>query len=113
MPNIDDLINKAIQEGKFDDLDGKGKPLKLDDDSLVDPEWRLAHHILKSNGFTLPWIGTRQEIQAASESARAELANSWAWRQQAAKEQQDSQQVALEWQRALSAFTKKIQDLNK
>jgi DnaJ family protein C protein 28 len=113
MPNIDDLINNAMREGKFDDLGGKGKPLKLDDDSSVDPEWRVAHHILKSSGFTLPWIETRQEIQNSIENTRAELSRSWAWRGQALRENQNFQQVEAEWQRALSSFSNKLQDLNK
>lgn len=36
MPNIEELIQKAIAEGKFDDLPGQGKPLNLEDDALVD-----------------------------------------------------------------------------
>ncbi len=61
MSNIEDHIRRAIEEGKFDDLPGKGKPLKLEDDPFVDPEWRLAHHMLRCSGFSLPWIERRQE----------------------------------------------------
>ncbi len=71
MSNIEDHIRRAMEEGKFDDLPGKGKPLKLEDDALTDPEWRLAHHMLRSSGFTLPWIERRQEIERRMESRGA------------------------------------------
>ncbi len=47
MPNIEDLIQRAIQEGKFSDLPGKGKPLRLDDNPHADPDWQLAYHLLE------------------------------------------------------------------
>ena len=56
MPNIDEHIRKAQQEGKFDDLPGKGKPLKLEDDPHADPAWQLAFRMLKEAGYSLPWI---------------------------------------------------------
>ncbi len=31
MSDIDDPIKKAMQDGQFDDLPGKGKPLNLDE----------------------------------------------------------------------------------
>ena len=43
--SIEEIIRRAIQEGKFDDLPGKGEPLQLDDNPHEDPEWRAAHHI--------------------------------------------------------------------
>ena len=44
-------IAEAIANGDFDDLPGSGKPLELDDDSLVPEELRLAYRILKNAGF--------------------------------------------------------------
>jgi len=37
---IDEIIRRAIEEGQFDDLPGKGKPLRLDEDPNSDPAWR-------------------------------------------------------------------------
>ena len=54
--SIEEIIRQAMQEGKFDDLPGKGKPLNLDQNPHQDPDWRVAHHLLKSAGFSLPWI---------------------------------------------------------
>ena len=123
MPNIEDLINKAIQDGHFDDLPGKGKPLRLDDNPLADPEWRLAHHMIKSSGYTLPWIGLRQEILDGRTTARETLARAWSWRQSALgaarlqagriENQIAIDQVEAEWQRALAQFTAQVGALNK
>ena len=44
-------IAEAIARGEFDRLPGAGKPLALDDDSLVPEEVRVAYRILKNAGF--------------------------------------------------------------
>jgi DnaJ family protein C protein 28 len=113
MPDIEEQIRKAIQEGQFADLSGKGKPLPVDDNPYADPEWRLAHHMLKTSGFTLPWIEKRQEILATLESARSALARSWSWRQNLLEEGQPTPQVEQEWQRAQETFREQILALNK
>ena len=56
MNKAEDQIRRAMEEGKFDDLPGEGKPLRLENDPFEDPEWRMAHHVLRNGGFTLPWI---------------------------------------------------------
>jgi len=57
-------IAEAIANGDFDDLPGAGKPLELDDDSLVPEELRLAYRILKNAGFVPPEVETLNEIAA-------------------------------------------------
>jgi len=46
-------IKEAIKEGEFDNLPGKGKPLKLEDLSRV-PEQLRAAYILLKNAEMLP-----------------------------------------------------------
>jgi hypothetical protein len=55
-------ISQAMQEGQFDNLPGKGKPLELEDLSNVPPELRMAYTILKNSGYTSPEIEDRKEI---------------------------------------------------
>ena len=71
MPNAEEQIRRAIEEGKFDNLPGKGKPLHLDQNPFEDPDWRLANHVLKTSGFSLPWIEKRNEIEALIQTARS------------------------------------------
>jgi DnaJ homolog subfamily C member 28 len=113
MSDIDDHIQKALEEGKFDDLPGKGKPLNLDDNPYADPDWQLAHHMLKSSGYTLPWIAARQEIDAQVEAARATLARAWEWRKRSLQDNQPYAQVEGEWQRAVRAFEDQVEKINK
>lgn len=44
-------IRDAIEEGQFDDLPGKGKPLVLDDDSNVPADLRGAYRVLRNAGL--------------------------------------------------------------
>ncbi|HZD56168.1 MAG TPA: DnaJ family domain-containing protein [Anaerolineales bacterium] len=114
MSNIEEHIRKAIEEGKFDNLPGKGKPLRLDNNPHEDPDWRLAHHILREGGFSLPWIETLREIEADFEDACAVLVRTWAWRQDAvAGLHQPPAQVEWEWRRAKEAFYERIAAINK
>jgi DnaJ family protein C protein 28 len=113
MPEIDDHIQKAINEGKFDDLPGKGKPLNLEDNPHANPDWRLAHHLLKSSGYTLPWIAARQEIEEQIEAARASLGRAWEWRQRALQGAQPYAQADAEWGRAVRAFQEQVEKINK
>ena len=113
MPDIEDQIRKAIEEGKFDDLPGKGKPLRLDENPLADPEWRLAQHLLKSSGYTLPWIEKRQEIQAELEAVRDKLMKNWQRRKDTLAAGHSAEEVEQEWTHAREAFQRAINELNR
>ncbi len=109
MPNIEEQIQRAMAEGKFDDLPGKGRPLRLDENPYADPEWQLAYHMLKENGFSLPWIELRQELESELAAARQALAQAWEWRQSAAAD--TSAQAA--YRDALQKFSERIARLNQ
>jgi DnaJ homolog subfamily C member 28 len=113
MKDIDDPIKKAMQDGQFDDLPGKGKPLNLDANPFADPAWELAHHVLKSSGYTLPWIETRQQIEKELEEARSDLKRTWEWKQSEAAQKISPAQVELQWQQRLRAFREKVISLNQ
>jgi len=114
MPNIEDQLRKAMAEGKFDNLLGKGKPLHLDEiNPHADPEWELAYRMLKEGGYSLPWIETIREIEKDIAAARSDLQRAWEWRQAALAESQPASSVAAEWERALQAFTDRLTSLNK
>jgi len=112
MNSLEEQIRKAIEEGKFDDLPGKGKPLHLDDNPHADPDWALAYHVLQSSGYTLPWIETRKEIEADLEAARANLRRAWEWKQRALEQGKPEILVEAEWRRASKAFIEQIESIN-
>ncbi|WP_322807489.1 DUF1992 domain-containing protein [Thermanaerothrix sp.] len=70
----EEKIRAAMEAGAFDQLPGRGKPLQLNDNPYEPPEWRLAFHLLRTHGFTLPWLEIRREIETDLQAARAELA---------------------------------------
>ena len=57
-------IREAIDEGAFQNLDGKGQPLNLDENPYEDPAQRMAHRLLRNNGFAPDWILEAKEIDA-------------------------------------------------
>lgn len=69
---IDQQITDAIASGKFSNLPGEGKPLKLDDEYTPD-ELRLAHKILKENDLAPAWIMDGKELEAMLVEMRAAL----------------------------------------
>lgn len=113
MPDIEEQIRRAQQEGKFDNLPGKGKPLKLDENPFADPEWRMAYHLLVENGFALPWMELRQEIENELTQARMELQRAWKYRQDALVANPSEAMVEAQWQRARQAFCHKVEALNR
>jgi DnaJ family protein C protein 28 len=106
----EEQIRKAMEDGQFDNLPGKGKPLKLDDNPFEDPEWRQANKILQDNGFTLPWIEKAQEIDQRLEKARHDLKIAWEWR---CSKQPVQSNMDTEWKRAEGRFRDEIAEINK
>jgi hypothetical protein len=58
----EEKIREAMERGEFENLPGAGKPLRLDDDSMIPPELRVAYRILKNAGFLPPELELRKEI---------------------------------------------------
>lgn len=73
----DEIIRRAMQEGAFDNLPGKGKPLNLDENPHEPEDMRLANRLLHANGFSLPWLEMRKEIEEALEKARTDARDAW------------------------------------
>ncbi len=60
-------IQEAIKNGEFDNLPGKGKPLKLEDLSNIPEELRLAYKVLKNAGFLPPEVELLKEIKTVED----------------------------------------------
>lgn len=113
MSNIEEHLRRAIEEGKLDDLPGKGKPLSLDDDAWVEADWRLAYHLLTSAGYTLPWIETLKEIDAEVAGARQGLRRAWEYRTACLSAGIAAAQAESEYRRAEQAFRQQVDQLNQ
>jgi hypothetical protein len=64
-------IMEAIEAGLFDNLQGRGQPLNLEDDSHIPPELRMAYKILKNAGCLPPELELRKEVVALQDLVAA------------------------------------------
>jgi len=56
-------IQQAIEDGAFDRLPGRGKPLPADDLAHLPDELRMAYRILRNAGYIPEGVSHRKEIQ--------------------------------------------------
>jgi DnaJ family protein C protein 28 len=93
---VEERIGEAIERGEFDHLSGKGKRIEWEENPFAPPEQQLAFHLLRSNGFTLPWIEVRRELladlvqlrQRAVRLRQTQAADSWRKRERAKLQEQ-------------------------
>lgn len=64
----EDRIRAAVARGEFQGLPGEGRPLKLEEDSLVPAELRMAYRILRNAGLVPPEV---QALRDANDLAVA------------------------------------------
>ena len=62
-----------MADGAFDALTGMGEPLSLDENPFEDPSLRMAHRLLKNNGFAPAWIEEGKDIDVEAARLRADL----------------------------------------
>jgi len=67
----DRKIRDAQEEGAFDDLPGKGKPLKLEFDPRIPPELRAAYRLMKEAQLLPDWIQLDKEVRQREENPNA------------------------------------------
>src|ERR1041385_678642 len=108
-------IQEAIEEGAFDDLPGKGRPLELDDDPFTPPHLRLANRILKNAGVLPDWMQLEKDIEAARrECSRMlqEMETAYPQRHAALDSPESMQKFALWHARMRSEYLRSIRQVN-
>jgi hypothetical protein len=105
---VEKKIREAIEQGEFDNLPGKGKPVDTSENPFEDPELRLAHRLLRNAGFAPPWVEERKDIDAELEQARTTLARARSLFQQA----KSSSSADAAWQESVKAFRLRVAALN-
>jgi len=109
---IEERIQAAMKAGAFDDLPGKGKPLKLDDNPFEDSAAWTAHHLLRANGYTLPWIDQRHEIEDGVQKARDTLTRSYSWARDGLARTPPDTWTVSRWRQAVETFRRQAATLN-
>ncbi len=105
--NIEDHIQRAQEDGEFDNLRGKGRPLThLDTDVL--------EHLVKEQGFHPHWVELDAEIRAKVEIARQSVQRTYEWVMQALEGGSVDRHYARdEWHTALHIFDQRLDEINK
>ena len=89
-------LREAIEQGEFDNLPGKGKPVDLEENPFEDPNLRVVHRLLRNAGFAPAWIEERKDIDLQLEAALTKLKRGWhLFRESPA---------GAEWERCLREF---------
>ena len=68
--HIEAKIKKAMADGKFDNLQGKGKPLDLKRYSEIPEHLRPAYHILKNAGFVPEEVRLKKDMETIKDKFR-------------------------------------------
>jgi hypothetical protein len=101
---VERRIQEAQQAGAFDGLPGYGKLLSLEDETWVNPAWRIAFHLLRNAGMAPLWIELGREVLADLAAARNDLAQSACrW----------SQARGPAWSAALERFRHQVDEMNQ
>lgn len=119
---MDEVIEEAMRNGDFDNLQGKGKPLNLSKNPYG-AEYELAYGLLKNNDYTLPWIAQRSEIFEEIALFREKFQETWALYSaefQMSQDQMTRQALAAGWRHYLNneaqneiiKINKQIADIN-
>ncbi|MDZ7828089.1 MAG: DnaJ family domain-containing protein [Halofilum sp. (in: g-proteobacteria)] len=66
----EERIEQARRRGDLDDLPTAGRPLDLDDDSMVPAELRAGYRLLKNAGYLPEEMQARRDIHDAEELLR-------------------------------------------
>ncbi len=118
---IEELIEEGRQQGAFDNLKGKGKPLDLSR-NLYAAGMELANELLKNNQLKPAWILNRNQIQEAIQTLREEIRRTWQRHEQAyrfavSEGQRGALRVSWDdacrrWENQMEKLNQQIRDFN-
>ena|SRR3989442_1335499 len=102
---VEDVIREAMERGEFDNLPGKGRPLDLTQDPLLDPMTAIVNRILRDNGVSHPLMEARKALEAERDVARSELRRAWGIYERSQSDEG--------WQEAVRTFRARVKDINR
>ncbi|KAL6007251.1 hypothetical protein ACLOJK_032747 [Asimina triloba] len=75
---VEQRIWHSMEEGQFENLPGKGKPLDLSNNPHGDPAEDTLYRILSKNGCAPEWVELNKEIRCKVSEWRSALRKAWA-----------------------------------
>jgi DnaJ family protein C protein 28 len=112
---IEEIIQEAMQSGDFDNLPGRGKPLRLEKNPYAEDK-ELAYKLLKDNDYTLPWIADRLDTLNRIDTLRAAIGRHWhIYREEYSRARSDDQRALLDhsWRTTYTTLQTKVEALNR
>jgi DnaJ family protein C protein 28 len=103
---VEERIQSAMDEGRFDNLPGQGKPINWRQRAHTDPAQELTNGILKNNGYSPEWIDRDLAIRRELQVARDRLRAAWNF-------YQPDPEAQIGWQQAVSRFEETLQKINR
>ncbi|KAG6412083.1 hypothetical protein SASPL_124749 [Salvia splendens] len=100
---VEQRVWHAMEEGQFENLPGKGKPLDLDTNPHADPAEDTLYRILNQNGCAPEWVELNKEIRNSIAGWRIALGRAWT-----CKDGLDDSK----WLEASEALKLQLRDLN-
>ncbi|NUQ39034.1 MAG: DUF1992 domain-containing protein [Caldilineales bacterium] len=104
---VEEKIRAAMEQGEFDNLPGKGKPLRDPRNPFLAADQQLAHDLLRNSGHTLPWLDDRKEIDQRIAAAHQALQQAHTRYRQATPAQETA------WEAAVQRFAQEIIEINR
>lgn len=111
---IEGAIQKAVDEGVFDNLEMQGKPLRLWENPYEEPSMRMANRIMRDHEVLPMWLQARKTLLEDIENWRREFAKRW-------QRQQDKlpdlfgrswEQIVVDLRQQADVLNKRIRDFN-
>lgn len=112
---VEDLIQESMAKGDFDNLSGKGKPLKkFSGCSYIDPMTHNLNRILIDNGYQPEWILMQKEIKDTIDELRKAIlvSRKKLGNPMTPTEQKQWSQVCEQFQENIRKLNKRINDFN-
>ena len=109
---VDEQIQNAMSNGRFDNLPGKGKPLNLNKNPYDDPAQELTNHVLKNNNFTPEWIDRDRDIRQDLDAAREKIQAAWRFYQPDPESEPGWYAAVARFEEAVVKINRKIDDFN-
>ena len=103
---VEERIQAAIEEGRFDNLPGQGKPLDRQRLIETDPAMDLANGLMKNNGFAPEWVDRDLLIRRDLEKVREQLRSAWRF-------YQPDPETNPGWQQAVKRLAADLDKLNR
>ncbi|KAK6244627.1 hypothetical protein QUC31_011036 [Theobroma cacao] len=74
---VEQRIWHSMEEGQFENLPGKGKPLNLNTNPHADPAEDTLYRVLSKNGCAPEWVELNKEIRNKVSEWRVALKKAW------------------------------------